>query len=71
MILRDPWLYDVRGRYLARKGYLDIFIKAGKQTRCWYHANYIIGPTNMKMLYIAQAIAYLIYYLVWSLTALN
>jgi hypothetical protein len=64
MILGDPWLYNVRGRYLARKGYLDIFTKAGKQTRYWNHANYIIRPINMKMLCIAQAIAYLIYHLV-------
>jgi hypothetical protein len=71
MILGDPWLYDVRGWYLARKGYLDIFTKAGERTRCWNRANHIIRPTNIKMLCIAQAIAYLIYHLVWSLTALN
>jgi hypothetical protein len=71
MILGDPWLYDVRGRYSARKGYLDIFTKAGKQTRYWNRANHIIRPTNMKMLRIAQATAYLIHHLVWSLTAPN
>jgi hypothetical protein len=33
MILGDPWLYDVRGRYSARKGYLDILTKTGERTR--------------------------------------
>jgi hypothetical protein len=71
MILGDPWLYDVRGRYSARKGYLDIFTKAGEQTRCWNRANHIIGPTNVKMLRIVQATAHLIHHLVWSLIAPN
>jgi hypothetical protein len=30
MILGDPWLHNVNGQYLARKGYLDIFTKKGK-----------------------------------------
>jgi len=33
MILGDPWLYDIHGRYSARKGYLDIFTKGGERTR--------------------------------------
>jgi hypothetical protein len=34
MILGDPWLYDIRGRYSARKGYLDIYTKTREQIRC-------------------------------------
>ena len=34
LILGDPWLKDVGGRYSARKGYLDIFTKSGERTRC-------------------------------------
>jgi hypothetical protein len=71
MILRDPWLYDVRGRYLARKGYLDIYTKTREQTRCWNRANHIIRLMNVKALQIMQATALLINHLVRSATTSN
>jgi hypothetical protein len=71
MILGDPWLYDVRGRYSARKGYLDIYTKTREQTRCWNRANHIIRPTNIKALRIMQATALSINHLVRSATTLN
>jgi hypothetical protein len=57
MILGDPWLHDVNGRYSARKGYLDIFTKKGEQTRCWNRVNSLIGPTRVKRLRVTQATA--------------
>jgi hypothetical protein len=71
MILGDPWLYDVRGRYSARKGYLDIYTKTREQTRCWNRANHIIRPTNIKALRIVQATALSINHLVRSATTSN
>jgi hypothetical protein len=50
MILGDPWLYDVRGRYLARKGYLDIYTKTREQIRYWNRENHTIRPMNVKAL---------------------
>jgi hypothetical protein len=53
MILGDLWLHDVNGRYLARKGYLDIFTKSRERTRCWNRIDRTIGPTRVKALRVA------------------
>ena len=48
MLLGDPWLADVDGRYSARKGYLDIYDRNGIKTRCWNRADRTIGPAHSQ-----------------------
>ena len=50
MILGDPWLKQVNGRYSAKKGYLDIYDRDGHRTRCWNRRDPSIGPPGVKTL---------------------
>ena len=54
MMLGDPWLHHVNGRYSPRKGYLDIYSQSGEKTRCWNRANPTIGPKRTKTLRVKK-----------------
>jgi hypothetical protein len=60
MILGDPWVKDVNGKYSARRGYLDIFDKEGHRTRCWNRRDPLIGPPGVKTLRVNKVSASLI-----------
>ena len=57
IILGDPWVKDVNGRYSARKGYMDIHDKEGNKTRCWNRRDPSIRPPGMKALRVLKASA--------------
>jgi hypothetical protein len=57
IILGDPWVKDVDGIYSARKGYLDIFDKDGRRTRCWNRRDPSIGPPGVKALRVNKVSA--------------
>jgi hypothetical protein len=57
MILGDPWVIDVNGTYSARKGYMDIYDKSGRRTRCWNRRDPSIGPPGAKALRVNKVSA--------------
>jgi hypothetical protein len=71
MILGDPWLRDVNGRYSAKKGYIDIFTRTGERTRCWNRVDRTIGPTNVKKIQVKKLIARPFYDLIHNETQSN
>jgi hypothetical protein len=57
IILGDLWVKDVDGIYSARKGYLDIFDKDGRRTRCWNRRDPLIGLPGVKALRVNKVLA--------------
>ena len=57
IILGDPWVKDVNGTYSAKKGYIDIYDKDGRRTRCWNRRDSSIRPPGVKALRVSKASA--------------
>lgn len=54
IILGLPWVKDVDGTYSPRKGYMDIYTKSRRRTRCWNRKDRSIGPIGKKTLEVKR-----------------